>query len=46
MTWAFLEDRAGNDFVLQVGVYAGKPTYFANSSAEGLEVYLSDLVVV
>ncbi|TIA50609.1 hypothetical protein D6C79_02966 [Aureobasidium pullulans] len=46
VTWAFLEDRADNDVVLQVGVYAGKPTYSANSSTEGLEVHFSDLVIV
>lgn len=46
VTWAFLEDRAGDDVVLQVGVYAGKPTYSANSSTEGLEVHFSDLVIV
>jgi hypothetical protein len=46
VTWAFLEDRAGDDVVLQIGVYAGKPTYSANSSTEGLEVHFSDLVIV
>lgn len=46
VTWAFLEDRADDDVVLQVGVYAGKPTYSANSSTEGLEVHFSDLVIV
>ncbi|THY10183.1 hypothetical protein D6D02_06570 [Aureobasidium pullulans] len=46
VTWAFLEDRAGDDVVLQIGGYAGKPTYSANISTEGLEVHFSDLVIV